>query len=147
MAPRHAGQPNPVRYGGRPGQGDPQRASRQRGRAGWRRDRARPALCHPRRHPPRRLVRRRLPPSAHRPNRPRRRADRLREAVAGPGRVSVENPAEPTSCRINALNVHFIADHIRFTPNGRRRRRVIGISAPDPERAWRGIGGITIEVG
>jgi hypothetical protein len=36
------------------------------------------------------------------------------------------------SWRTNALNVRFLADHVRFTPNGRHWRRVIGTSAADP---------------
>ena len=38
------------------------------------------------------------------------------------------------SCRTNALNVRFLADHACFTPNGRPWRRVIGTAAPDPLR-------------
>jgi len=36
------------------------------------------------------------------------------------------------SCRTNALNVRFLADHVCLTPGGRHWRRVIGTSAADP---------------
>ncbi|MCH9050962.1 MAG: hypothetical protein IIA72_07760 [Proteobacteria bacterium] len=44
------------------------------------------------------------------------------------GNVSVGKPGEPTP------HVRFLADHVRFTPNGGHWRRVIGTSACDPLR-------------
>ncbi len=38
------------------------------------------------------------------------------------------------SCRTNALNDRFLADHVCFTLGGRHWRRVIGTSASDPKR-------------
>ena len=43
------------------------------------------------------------------------------------------------SCRTNALNVRFLADHVCFALGGRHWRRVIGTSAPDPKRTLHSI--------
>ncbi len=40
------------------------------------------------------------------------------------------------SRRANAPNVHLLADHVCFTPNGGHWRGVIGTSAPEPVRMF-----------